>query len=358
LLLITMPLGISFYVFQAISCLIEVHWERIDAPRLINVATWLAFFPTLTSGPITRASEFIPQLFAPAGLERGDMARAYVLIARGLAKKLVVASFLASAVTTATFEVPSRYSSLTLLIGVYAYAAQIYCDFGGYTDMAIGMALLLGFKLPENFDRPYTATSIQDFWSRWHMTLSRWIRDYLFASFIGRGDHAARVYASLIGVMLLVGLWHGAGWTFVAFGAVHGLAMASERWRRSRRRRQRRPRPRRTWRRQLARRFVTFHIVCIGWVFFAAPSLAAAGDDFRGLVANWSIPVTLVTPLLVLTIAGVLALQFLPKGLGERLFAWAACQPPVWQGVLFAFASVPILALAPTTVPAFIYYRF
>jgi D-alanyl-lipoteichoic acid acyltransferase DltB (MBOAT superfamily) len=359
LLLLAIPLGLSFYVLQAISYLIEVRRRQIAAAQLIDVATWLAFFPTLTSGPITRASEFLPQLSGRPELDRGDTARAYVLIARGLVKKLVVASFLATAVTDNVFADPSRYNSLTLLIGVYAYAAQIYCDFGGYTDMALGMATLLGFRLPENFDRPYSATSIQDFWSRWHMTLSRWLRDYLFAPFTGRrADRPVRVYASLIGVMLLAGLWHGAGWTFVAFGGVHGVAMAGERWQRTRRRRLRRPVPQRTWSRQLGRRVITFHVVCIGWVFFAAPSLAGAGHVFSGLVANWTLPVRLLTPLLLLTVAGVVALQYLPAGLGSRLLAWVARRSPVWQGLGFAVASVPILAMAPTMIPAFIYYRF
>ena len=359
LLQIALPVGISFYTFQSISYLVEVRRRRLAAATLLDVAAWLAFFPTVTSGPITRASEFLPQLAAPPDADRVDTARAYWLISRGLLKKLVLASFLASAITDKTFTDPRAQNSLTLLIGVYAYAAQIYCDFGGYTDLALGTAILMGFQLPENFDCPYTATSVQDFWSRWHMTLSRWLRDYLFAPLVGhRSRHRGQVYFGIVVVMLLAGLWHGAAWGFVAFGGVHGMAMASERWRREHRRRLGRPAPRRTWARQFARRVSTFHIVCLGWVFFASPSLSDAAALLDGLFTNWTLPVTLITPLLVLAIAVVLGMQYVPKGLGRQLSAWAARRSLVFQGVAFAAASVPILAMAPTTVPAFIYYRF
>jgi alginate O-acetyltransferase complex protein AlgI len=359
LLVILMPLGISFYVFQAIAYLIELDRREIAAAPLLDVATWLTFFPTVSSGPITRASEFLPQLSQPPVVDRTDTGRAYFLIARGLFKKLVMASFLATAITDKTFATPGRFNSLTLLMGVYAYAAQIYCDLSGYTDMAIGMAALLGFRLPENFDRPYQATSIQDFWSRWHMTLSRWLRDYLFAPFIGRPpQRRARVYASLLVVMLIAGLWHGAGWTFVAFGGVHGVAMVWERRRTDERRRRRAHYSPPGRSRRVVERIVTFHIVCVGWVFFASPSLHGAGQVFHGVIANWDLPVTLFTPLLVLAVAAVVAAQYVPENLGTAVLGWAYRQRPIWQGLGFAVASIPILAMAPTTIPAFIYYRF
>ena len=359
LLDVVLPVGISFYCFQAISYLIEVHRGRIAAATLLDTACWLSFFPTLASGPITRASEFLPQLATPPNPATIDTARAYWLITRGLFKKLVVASFLATAITDKTFANPSAYGALTLLVGVYAYAAQIYCDFGGYTDMALGIACLLGFRLPENFDRPYTATSVQDFWSRWHMTLSRWLRDYLFAPLTMRGrQQPVRVFASIVLVMLLAGLWHGAAWGFVVFGGVHGVAMAVERASRQRRRRLHRPLPAPTPRRQFVRRLVTFHIVCLGWVFFASPSLATAGDLLARIATHWSISASLVTPLLVATVAGVIAMQYLPKQPLARLAALAGRARPAVQALAFAVASVPVLALAPSTVPAFIYYRF
>ena len=359
LLEIALPVGISFYCFQVVSYLVDVHRRQVAAARLIDVATWLTFFPTVTSGPITRATEFMPQLLGRADAARIDTARAYWLIGRGIAKKLVVASFLANALTDKAFADPSSYNSVVLVIAVYAYAMQIYADFSGYTDMAIGLAALLGFTLPENFNRPYTATSVQDFWSRWHMTLSRWLRDYLFVPFTGRrAERPVRVYAGIVGVMLVAGLWHGAAWGFVVFGGVHGVAMAYERWSRTRRRRLHRPVPARTWRRQLLRRVVTFHIVCVGWVFFAAGTVGRAADVFSGIAGNWTVPVADLTPLLFITIIWILAAQYLPEGIGKRLAARARGLHPAVQAVAFAAAFVPLLAMAPTTVPAFIYYRF
>ena len=359
LLQVALPVGVSFYTFEAISYVVDVRRGRVNAAGLIDVAAWLSFFPTVTSGPITRAGEFMPQLNQVPPMTRPDLARAYALISRGLFKKLVLASFLASAVTDKAFANPSSYNSITLLLAIYAYAVQIYCDFSGYTDMAIGIGRLLGFVLPENFDRPYTAESIQDFWSRWHMTLSRWLRDYLFAPIVGRRpQRPARVYASLVTVMLIAGLWHGAAWGFVAFGGVHGVAMAVERARRDRRRRLRRPPPPRTWSRQLVTRLVTFHLVCLGWVFFGTSTVGRAITLLEALATNWRLPVTDVTPLLVLTIAAVLVAQYLPRRWGGLLLTRAAALPPVTQAAAFALASVPILAMAPTAVPAFIYYRF
>jgi len=359
LLQIAVPVGVSFYTFQAISYLIEVRRQRVAAAPLLDVATWLSFFPTITSGPIVRASEFLPQLDKTPELTRPDLSRAYLLIARGLLKKLAFASFFASAITDKTFASPQGFSSLTLLIAIYAYAAQIYCDFSGYTDMAIGISLLLGLRLPENFNRPYTANSVQDFWSRWHMTLSRWLRDYLFAPLTHRfGRRPGGAYASIVVVMLLAGLWHGAAWGFVIFGGVHGTAMALERWRRVHRRKHGRPPPQRTWARQAIGRLITFHVVCVGWVFFATPSLTTAGDMLRGVVTNWHTPTTLITPLLILGIVAVLVAQYVPGRLYEWVTTWARELNPVAQGAAFTAAMVPILAMAPTTVPAFIYYRF
>lgn len=351
LLQVALPLGISFWVFQAVSYLVDVHRGRYAAAPLLDVLAWLTFFPTVMSGPITRADELMPQFAArPSGVDLGE---AYLLIGRGLVKKLVVASFIATAITDDVFAAPGAYGAGVLLVAVYAYAAQIYADFSGYTDMARGIALLLGFRLPENFNRPYTATSVQDFWSRWHMTLSRWLRDYLFAPITGRrATSPVRVYGGIVVVMLLAGLWHGAAWTFVAFGAVHGVAMASERWRRVRRRARGLPPPAATPVRQALRRVATFHVVCLGWVFFAAGSVGDALDVLRGIATRWPAPVEALSPLLFATVLGVVLLQYV------RVPRLREPPPAAAYAALFALALVPILALAPTTVPAFIYFRF
>jgi D-alanyl-lipoteichoic acid acyltransferase DltB (MBOAT superfamily) len=359
LITLALPLGLSFYLFEAMSYVIDVRRDRLPAASLLDVATWLSFFPKLASGPITRAAEFMPQLRAEPAALRVSLGPAYTRIARGLLKKLVIASFLGTAVTDQVFADPNGYSSLVVLVAVYAYAAMIYADFSGYTDMAIGLASLLGFTLPENFNRPYAATSIQDFWSRWHMTLSRWLRDYLFAPLVGRGTASRlRVYAGLIAVMLLAGLWHGAAWGFVVFGGVHGVAMAVERFRRDvRRAAGARPRPQTRVSRAL-QRVITFHVVCLGWVFFASGSVGGGMAVLGALATNWSLATTTVTPLLLLVIAGVMALQFVPAGVGRKLATLAGQASAPQAGLALAASLVVVLSLAPDTVPAFIYFRF
>lgn len=359
LLQFALPVGVSFYLLSAFSYLIDVRRGRLPAAGLLDIATWLCFFPTLTSGPITRATEFVPQLQTDPRSLRIDTSRALTLIARGLAKKLVVASYLATAITDDAFANPHRVNAFVMLVAVYAYAVQIYADFSGYTDMALGFGALLGFTLPPNFDRPYTATSVQDFWSRWHMTLSRWLRDYLFAPLTGRREIGLlRTSAAIVGVMLIAGLWHGAAWSFVVFGGVHGAAMAVERMRRIRRRRLGRPPQRPTAVRRVWQQLVTFHIVCLGWVFFAAGSVHRGVDVLAAIATNWSTPVDLLTPLLFVTVVGLIAMQYLPSTWSRPVAARAARLRPALQSVGFAAALVPILSLAPATVPAFIYYRF
>ena len=177
---IILPVGISFYTFMAISYVVDTYRGDFVPTTLEKFAVYLSFFPHLVAGPIVRPGELIPQLDTPRNPRRVDTSRAFYLIATGLFKKVVIANYLASNIVDEVFGAPGQHSSLEILIGIYAYAVQIYADFSGYTDIAIGLALLLGFTFPQNFDSPYAAVSLQDFWRRWHMTLSRWLRDYLY----------------------------------------------------------------------------------------------------------------------------------------------------------------------------------
>ena len=204
---------------------------------------FLSFFPHVVAGPIVRPAEFMPQLRARHDPRYVDASRAFFLIFIGLFKKVVIANLLATEIVDAVFASPKQHSSLEILVGIYAYAVQIYADFSGYTDMAIGIALLLGFRFPQNFDSPYTSTSIQDFWRRWHMTLSRWLRDYLYIPLGGNRGGRFRTYFNLMLTMLLGGLWHGAAWTFVVWGGIHGFYLCVEHARRARRTRLESPRP-------------------------------------------------------------------------------------------------------------------
>ena len=208
---IILPVGISFYTFMAISYVVDTYRGDFVPTTLEKFAVYLSFFPHLVAGPIVRPGELIPQLDVPRDPRRVDTSRAFYLIATGLFKKVVIANYLASHIVDQVFGAPGQHSSLEILIGIYAYAVQIYADFSGYTDIAIGLALLLGFKFPQNFDSPYAAVSLQDFWRRWHMTLSRWLRDYLYIPLGGNRKGTIITYRNLMLTMLIGGLWHGAG---------------------------------------------------------------------------------------------------------------------------------------------------
>jgi len=277
---VLLPVGISFYTFQSLSYTIDVY-RSVMPPRrnFLDYALAVAFFPQLEAGPIVRAREFFAELDGPKLVRMADVQRALVLIAFGFAKKMVFADSLATFADT-VFDNPAGAGFWSTLLAIYAFAFQIYCDFSGYTDIAIGCALLLGIRFPQNFNYPYIAQSIQDFWRRWHMTLSRWLRDYLYISLGGNRGGAARTLVNLMITMLLGGLWHGASWNFVIWGGLHGTYLVIERVGLSR------------WKlwqstsrtMALVRWLVTFHLVCFAWIFFRAKTLGAAGQLIGNLV--------------------------------------------------------------------------
>ncbi|NDG85183.1 MAG: MBOAT family protein, partial [Proteobacteria bacterium] len=215
-----LPLGISFFTFQGISYIVDVYSGRMKARRSpLDVMLFICFFPHLVSGPIVRASEFIPQLDAPPNPHLVDTNRALLLVFCGLFKKLVLANYLAIDLVDPVFEAPLKHGGLDSWLAFYGYAMQIYCDFSAYSDMAIGFAALLGYRFPENFNQPYRAASLQDFWRRWHISLSSWLRDYLFIPLGGSQSGRFKTYRNLFLTMFLGGIWHGAAWTFVFWGA-------------------------------------------------------------------------------------------------------------------------------------------
>lgn len=270
-----LPVGISFYTFQSLSYMIDIHRDQLK-PRnkFVDYALFVSFFPQLVAGPIVRASEFFKQLddkrhFSFAMAQSGVM-----LILVGLVKKVVFADNLALFVDP-VFDHPEGYGALITLFAVYAFAFQIYFDFSGYTDIAIGVAKLLGFTFPRNFMHPYISTSFQDFWRRWHMTLSRWLRDYLYISLGGNRKGSYKTVRNLFLTMFLGGLWHGASWNFAVWGVLHGIYLAIERlndrweilhfnlsvpfWR-------------------IFKWFVVFHLVCFAWIFFRAVDFSTSGQ--------------------------------------------------------------------------------
>ena len=224
LITIALPVGISFFTFQAISYTVDVKRGLIAPSRLLDTAIYLSFFPHLVAGPIVRAREFLPQLARPRDPEHVAVSAGLTLIGMGLVKKVVIADYLGRAVVDPVFGVPVATHAPDVLLAGYAYAAQIYCDFSGYTDIAIGLALLMGFVFPQNFNSPYRATGFRDFWRRWHMTLSRFLRDFLYIPLGGnQGGSRLMTYRNLMLTMILGGLWHGAAWTFVIWGTFGDL---------------------------------------------------------------------------------------------------------------------------------------
>jgi D-alanyl-lipoteichoic acid acyltransferase DltB (MBOAT superfamily) len=230
-----LPIGISFYTFQSLSYTIDVWRRRLSPePSFPRFALFVVFFPQLVAGPIVRASEFLPQLHQRPGLREGDLEEGLFRIAKGLFKKVVLGDFIAVYFADLVFDAPQDYTSLENLLALYAFTLQIYADFSGYSDIAIGVARMLGFKIPENFDRPYQAKNLGEFWRKWHMTLSTWLRDYLFFPLGGSRGSKLRTYFNVWLTMFLVGMWHGASWNFVVYSNLHGAAMVFNRWNRLR----------------------------------------------------------------------------------------------------------------------------
>ncbi len=357
---ITLPVGISFFTFQALSYVIDTYRRTYQPGRLIDFAVYLSFFPHIVAGPIVRAAEFMPQLKERHDPRKIDSSRAFFLIFIGLFKKVVIANVLATEIVDQVFASPNRYSGFTVLIAVYAYAVQIYADFSGYTDMAIGLALLLGFRFPQNFDSPYASTSIQDFWRRWHMTLSRWLRDYLYIPLGGNRGSSFATYRNLMITMVLGGLWHGAAWTFVVWGAIHGFFLCVEHARRTRRERLGLPDPVDTLRRRVVSRIITFNIVCLAWVFFRAESFSNAWDVLGRIVdfSSWLDPAPLVTVGVLLAIAAGMGEQYIPRDVMGRAMARFSRLAPMAQGAVLGVALLVTNTMGPAGVAPFIYFKF
>ena len=353
---IVLPVGISFFTFQAISYVVDVHRGRTPPVGLLDFAVYLSFFPQLVAGPIVRATEFMPELAAARRPDRAETGRAVQLIGRGLFKKVVISDFLARAIVDDAFGAPSEYGALDVLFGIYGYAVQIYADFSGYTDMAIGIALLLGFRFPQNFDRPYAATSVQDFWRRWHMTLSRWLRDYLYIPLGGSRRGKLATYRNLLATMALGGLWHGAAGVFVMWGLYHGAGLAVERLVDD-------GRVRRGWRVPSVRSgglswLLTFHFVCGGWVLFNSDTLDRAWELLGRLLNGWGTGPELVNPLVLAAIVGSILAQQVSAERARKWSAATASAPLAATAVGFAAWIMVVVALGPEGVSDFIYFQF
>ncbi len=266
---IFLPVGISFFTFQSMSYTIDVYrGELKPLDKLLDYAFFVTFFPQMVAGPIVRASVFLPQIHRTPFVSEADLGRGVFLFCSGLFKKVVVSDYLSLNFVDRVFDDPTKYTGLENLIGIYGYALQIYCDFSGYSDMAIGIALLIGFSFPINFDSPYQSKSVTEFWRRWHISLSTWLRDYLYIPLGGNRKGKWKTYRNLLITMLLGGLWHGAATRFIIWGGLHGLALAVEKFFKENIKL-----PAGKYQNWLGW-FWTFHFVCFCWIFFRAKDLA------------------------------------------------------------------------------------
>jgi D-alanyl-lipoteichoic acid acyltransferase DltB (MBOAT superfamily) len=358
LLEIALPIGISFLIFRVITYVVDIYRGRLEPAPWLDVAVYVAFFPYLLAGPIARAAEFLPQLRASRDPRRIDASRAFFLIFAGLAKKMLLADYLASHLVNGVFTTPGQYTSLETLVGVYGYAVQIYCDFSAYSDIAIGIALLLGFELPDNFNAPYTARDVRDFWRRWHMTLSSWIRDYLYIPLGGNRKGQARTYVNLMAAMLLAGLWHGAAWTFVFWGGLHGAGLSFDHWRAGRRRAAGEPALRDGFWPVALQRFVTFQFVAFAWIFFRAGSFATAWAVIARLFTAWGSLGAGVTASILLVIALGIGIQYVPARVIAGFQIAFSRMAPVLQGVGLAAGFFLLDVLGPQGPATFLYFRF
>jgi D-alanyl-lipoteichoic acid acyltransferase DltB (MBOAT superfamily) len=283
---IILPIGISFFTFQALSYIIDIYFKKIKPlDSIIEFGFFKSFFPQLVAGPIVRASEFLPQISKKFFLSKNEFGHALFLILNGLVKKMVISDYISINFVDRVFDAPDMFSGVENLFAVYGYALQIYCDFSGYTDIAIGLALLMGFRIPINFNSPYKAYNLDDFWRRWHISLSSWLRDYLYIPLGGNRKGRVRTYFNLAITMLLGGLWHGANIKFIIWGGLHGIGLVINKV-------ILKLRPKHAiipkWQ-KITSWIITFHFVCFAWIFFRAESMNTAILMIKNIVSGFDL---------------------------------------------------------------------
>ncbi len=362
---IFLPVGISFFVFQSLSYTIDIYRSRI-APlhNWIDYFFYLSFFPQLVAGPIVRAKDFIPQIRqSPLVVSKRMFGFGVFLILSGLLKKAVISDYISANFVDRIFDQPGLYSGAENLLGVYGYALQIYCDFSGYSDMAIGLALLLGFRFRKNFYTPYKSATITEFWRRWHISLSSWLRDYLYIPLGGNRKGRVRTYINLLITMLLGGLWHGAAMRFVLWGAIHGVTLAGHKLlMETFPKRLKATGEQMRWPGRLFGCFVTFHIVCFSWIFFRARDMATAKEVLNQIFHNFNaglIPeiITGYAPVIFFMVLGYV-MHFLPTSWDNARAKLIIRMPMIMQAVVLAAMIWFIMQIKSSEIQPFIYFQF
>ena len=349
---IVLPPGISFYTFQEVAYIVDVYKKRLEPSRsFVDYALFISLFPHLIAGPIQRPSHLLPQVHSDRTWDSEKVFSGLLLILEGLFRKVVIADNCALVANAAFGGAFGKPSILVTMLGMYAFAWQIYGDFSGYSNIARGAAQLMGFHFMVNFRQPYLADSVQDFWRRWHISLSTWLRDYLYIPLGGNRYGERQTYRNLLVTMLLGGLWHGANWTFVVWGGLHGGALAIERklWGASSEQIQ----AGRKW----VKRIVIFHFVCLTWIFFRATSLSSAWAMVKGLgVWAWRPEFPSAVLFLVIFSLPLFMLDLYLESTGDEYgFASWETRPRVAFGLACTLA---IVALGANQANAFIYFQF
>jgi alginate O-acetyltransferase complex protein AlgI len=356
---IILPVGISFFTFQSLSYTIDIYRKKLAPVRnVVDFGFYVSFFPQLVAGPIVRASEFIPQLYNKFHLSKREFSHALFMISKGLIKKIIISDFIATNFIDRVFDSPSIYSGFENLMAIYGYGLQIYCDFSGYTDIAIGLALILGFRLPVNFNSPYKAAGITDFWKRWHISLSRWLKDYLYVPLGGNRKGVFRTNINLLITMLLGGLWHGASIRFIIWGLLHGTGLMINR----------------LWhtifgdrlkRSKIGRAiavFITFQFVSFCWIFFRAPDMNSVSIMIKQIFQNFS-PGSYMTVIpaysnVFLLMAVGYAIHFLPEKIKESYRGLFIRIPLFLQLIIIMVVAILLFQMRSTELMPFIYFRF
>lgn len=354
---IILPAGISFFTFQTISYSVDLYRKKIEpAKNIIDFGFFVTFFPQLVAGPIVRASVFIPQMYQAYQVTIREFGYAVFLVLNGLTKKILISDYIAVNFVDRVFDDPHKYSGFENLMAVYGYTIRIYCDFSGYTDIAIGLALLLGFRLPLNFHSPYKAVNITDFWRRWHISLSTWLKDYLYISLGGNRKGKFRTYLNLIITMLLGGLWHGASLKFVVWGGLHGAALAIHKgWSSF-------VKPSNNRILSFISIFITFHFVAFCWIFFNARDMDIVNAMLHQIFYNFnaSLIPSIVSGYrnIFLLILFAYLIHFLPVKWKEIYKSGFIELPMIFKAITICFFIILLYQVASSQIQPFIYFQF
>ena len=359
---IFLPIGISFFTFQSLSYTIDVYRKQIQpVGRWADYLFFVSFFPGLVAGPIVRARDFIPQIYKKPTLSYNQMGEALYLIICGLFKKCIISDYISVNFVDRIFDAPALYTGFENLMGVYGYALQIYCDFSGYSDMAIGIALLLGFRFNINFDSPYQSATITEFWRRWHISLSSWLRDYLYIPLGGNRKGKTRTYINLTITMLLGGLWHGAALRFILWGGIHGVALAIHKLLMNVFGFKPSGADMPAWKRVLNTIF-TFHLVCFAWIFFRADTMQKVGEILTQLFQHFEPGVFLqfvngYRMIFALMLIGFI-IHFLPRKWDLKMQQTITLMPLWAKALLLCIAIFTVIQMKSAEIVPFIYFQF